>query len=166
MDDLLDEALRAGPPDAMEQVTTLAALLSQAGVRWALDGRSAVAVQGLPLPHADLAVALLDDDVSRLWLRTPWTKGLDRHGFPLAPSRYESPEDVRICTREPVHCRLGFVHARFVEELPATVLPLLVDGQAVPVLPLAELRRAHAALAELLDRHEERTAGRVGRRTV
>jgi hypothetical protein len=46
------------------------------------------------------------------------------------------------------------------------VLPLSLDGRVVPVLPLTEVRRAHSALAELLDRHEQRLAERGGRRTV
>ena len=166
VDQLLDEALATGPPYALDGLERFAASFGAAGVRWALDGRSAVAVQGLPLPHHELAVALVDDDVSRLWLRTQWCKGLDRHGFSLSPNWYESAEDVRTYTREPVYCRLGFVHVRFVEALPAGVLPLMVDGRVVPVLPLAEVRRAHRRLVELLDRHEERTAAAAGSRTV
>lgn len=91
-----------------------------------------------------------------MWLRTQWTQGWDRDGFSLAPNWYESAEQVRIFTRKPVYCLLGFVQVRFVEELPAGVLPLLVDGRAVPVVPLNEVRRAHGELAELLDRHERR----------
>jgi hypothetical protein len=65
-----------------------------------------------------------------------------------------------------VHCLLGFVHLRLVEELPAGVLQLDVDGRTVPVLPLGEVRRGHGALAELLDRHERRLAAPRDRRTV
>jgi transcriptional regulator with XRE-family HTH domain len=166
VDQVLDDALAGEPPRALGSLPRFAASLSEAQVRWALDGRSAVAVQGLPLPHAELAVALVDDEVSRRWLRAQWTKGLDRHGFSLAPSWDESPEDVRVYTRKPVYCVLGFVHVRFVDELPAGVLPLSLDGQVVPVLPLAEVRRAHGPLAELLDRHERRRADQQQRRTV
>ncbi len=38
------------------------------------------------------------------------------------------------------------------------VLRLQVGGQVVPVLPLADVRRAHSRLAELLDRHEQPSA--------
>jgi hypothetical protein len=65
-----------------------------------------------------------------------------------------------------VYCLLGFVSVRFVEQLPADVLPLALDGRTVPVLPLAQVRQAHAALAELLERHERRLAQQQGRRTV
>ena len=166
VDQLLDEALVAGPPRALHTLPRFADSLSSAQVRWALDGRSAVAVQGLPLPHDELAVALVDDEVSRRWLRATCTKGWDRHGFSLAPNWYESPEQVRTYTRRPVYCLLGFVHVRIVEELPAGVLPLALDGRVVPVLPLDEVRRRHAPLAELLDRHEHRLASAQGRRTV
>jgi transcriptional regulator with XRE-family HTH domain len=166
LDDQLDEALSAGPPDALETLPRFAASLSAGDVRWALDGRSAVAVQGLAVPHDELAVVLVDDEVSRLWLRTQWAKGWDRHGFSLAPSWHESPEAVRTYVRRPVYTLLGFLQVRFVEDLPDPVLSVQVDGQVVPVLPLAHVRRAHSALAELLDRHEHRLAGPPGSRTV
>ena len=106
------------------------------------------------------------DEASRLWLRTQRAKGWDRHGFSLAPNWYETAEQARVSTRRPVHCLLGFVHVRLVTDLPAGLLPLLLDGRAVPVLPLHEVRRAHAPLAELLDRHEHRLAAERGSRTV
>ena len=166
VDQVLDDALAGGPPSALETLPRFTDSLCSAGVRWALDGRSAVAVQGLPLPHHELAVALVDDEVSRRWLRRTCTKGWDRHGFSLAPAWDESPERVRLYTRKPVHCIVGFLWIRFVDELPAGVLPLLLDGREVPVLPLGEVRRAHGPLAELLDRHERRLADAAGRRTV
>lgn len=166
VDRVLDDALSAAPPGALGTLPRVAASSSVARVRWALDGRSAVAVQGLALPHEELEVALVDDEVSRGWLRTQRTKGWDRHGFSLAPHWHESPEQVRLHTRKPVYCLLGFLHVRFVEQLPAGVLPLLLDGLAVPVLPLAEVVRAHGQLAELLARHERRLADARGRRTV
>jgi transcriptional regulator with XRE-family HTH domain len=166
VDAVLDDALTAGRPRGLDSLAGFAASLSAAGARWALDGSSAVAVHGLALPHDVLAVALVDDEVSRTWLRTQWTKGWDRHGCSLAPNWYETPEQVRLYTRRPVYCLLGFVSVRFVEELPVGVLPLLLDGQVVPVLSLAEVRRAHSPLAELLDRHERRLAAPRDRRTV
>lgn len=62
VDQVLDEALAAGPPGALDTLPRLADSLSSAQVRWALDGRSAVAVQGLALPHHVLALALVDDE--------------------------------------------------------------------------------------------------------
>ena len=166
VDQALDEALAAEPPSALGTLPRFADSLGAAQVGWALDGPSAVAVQGIALPHDAIAVALVDDDASRRWLRTEWAKGWDRDGFSLAPSWDESAEKVRQYTRKPVYCRIGFVQVRFVEELPDGVLPLLLDGRVVPVLPLHEVRRAHSALAELLDRHEQRQAGAQARRTV
>ena len=166
VDQELDDALAGGPPSALETLPRFAESLSGAQVRWALDGRSAVAVQGLALAHDVLSVALVDDEVSRTWLRAQWTKGWDRHGFSLAPTWYETPEQVRLYTRRPVFCLRGFVSLRFLDELPVGVLPLVLDGQVVPVLPLHEVRRAHSPLAELLDRHERRLAEATGSRTV
>lgn len=166
VDQLLDEALAEAPPYGLVSLDRVAAALSAAQARWALDGLSAVAVQGLRLPHDACALALVDDEVSRRWLRAHWVKGWDRHGFSFAPNWYESAEDVRTYTRRPVFSTVGFLHVRFVEELPAGVLTIAVDGQAVPVLPIAEVRQVHSALAELLDRHEERLAQAAGSRTV
>lgn len=166
VDAVLDGALGAGPPRGLTTLPSFAASLATAQVRWALDGPSAVAVQGLPLPHDELTVALVDEEVSRLWLRTQWAKGWDRHGFSLAPSWHESPQDVRTYTRRPVYTLLGFLQVRFVEDLPAPVLSVQVDGRAVPVLPLVHVRRAHLGLAELLDRHEHRLAADADSRTV
>lgn len=163
---VLEEALAAGPPDALSRLEVFVPSLSAAGVRWALDGRSAVAVQGLALPHEELAVALVDDDVSRRWLRMQLTNGWDRHGSMTTPSWYESAQEIRAFTRRPVYCKLGFVEIRIVDELPAGVLPLQVQGHVVPVLPLAEVRRAHLTLAELLDLHERRRADPTAGRTV
>ncbi len=158
VDRVLDEALTAGPPHALTGLQRFATSLTTAQVRWVLDGASAVAAQGLPLPHDELAVVLVDDELSRLWLRTHFTKGWDQHGFSLAPSWYKSSELVRTCTRRPVYTKLGFLQVRFVEEPPVAVLRLQVGGPVVPVLPLADVRRAHSGLAELLDRHEPRSA--------
>lgn len=166
VDQALDEALTAEPPGALDALPRFADSLRAAQVRWALDGYSAVAVQGLALPHDEIAVVLVDDEASRRWLRAQWAKGLDRDGFSLAPSWEESAEKVRQYTRKPVYCRIGFVQVRFVEDLPDGVLPLLLDGRLVPVLPLHEVRRAHSPLAELLDRHEQRRAGAQASRTV
>jgi transcriptional regulator with XRE-family HTH domain len=166
VDQELDEALAAGPPYALDSLPRLAESLTAAEVRWALDGRSAVAVQGLPLPHDELAIAVVDDDVTRTWLRRQCVKGWDRHGFLFAPSWYEDAESVRIYSRRPVHCVLGLLQLRFVDELSADVLPLLLDGRVVPVLALADVRRTHLPLAELLDRHEDRLAALQERRTV
>ncbi len=84
----------------------------------------------------------------------------------MAPNWYESAEQVRLFVRRPVYTLVGFVHLRFVEQLPDGVLQLLVDDRVVPVLPTAEVRRADEGIAELLDRHERRQAEAQGRRTV
>ena len=144
----------------------LRAARAEAGVRWAVDGVSAVALHGLPLPHEELALVLVDDDTSRGWLRRHCANGWDRHGFSLAPSWYESAEQVRGYVRRPISTTLGSLHVRFLDALPEPVLHLQVDGGSVPVLALADVRQAHAPLDELLDRHEHRLAGGAGRRTV
>ena len=167
LDQQLDEALTAEPSSyALDCLPRFAESLSAAGVRWAVDGASAVAVQGLALRHGELAVALVDDDVSRRWLQALAVSGWDRHGFRFAPDWFATSELIRGYVRRPVFCRLGAVHVRFVDVLPESVLRLQVAGLLVPALPLPEVRTAHPGLAELLDRHEQRLAAEPGSRTV
>lgn len=149
LDTVLEQARSAGPPSALTALDALSGSLSAAGVAWALDGASAVAVHGLALPHD----VLVDDEVSRLWLRTQWVKAWDSHGFSLAPNWHESGEKVREYTQRPVWMPLGFLQVRFVAALPP-VLAVHRGAVVVPVLPLVEVRRAHPWLAELLARHE------------
>jgi transcriptional regulator with XRE-family HTH domain len=166
LDERLDSALVAGRPYGLSNLPTIAASLAAAHVHWAVDGVSAVALHGLPLPHEELALVVVDDDTTRGWLRRHWAKGWDRHGFSLAPSWYESAEQVRGYVRRPISTTLGSLHVRFVDAPPEPVLQVQVDGDVVPVLALAEVRHAHPSLTELLDRHEHRLAGGAGRRTV
>jgi transcriptional regulator with XRE-family HTH domain len=166
VDLLLDQALAGAPPGGLGTLGGFATSLTGAGVSWAVDGASAVAVQGLAVPHAELAVVLVDDDTSRAWLRAQWTKGWDAAGFSLAPHWHESAEKVRTYTRRPVYSLLGFLRIRFVEALPEPLVSVEVGGVVVPVVPLAHVRQAHAGLAELLDQHERRLAGAAARRTV
>lgn len=101
---------------------------------------------------------MVDDEVSRLWLRRRWAKAWDRHGFSLAPHWHESAEKVQEYTQRPVYTPLGFLQVRFVEALPEPVLALEVDGQVLPVLSLSEVGRAHPRLSDLLRRHDDRRA--------
>ena len=154
VDRVLDEALEAGPPLSFERLVAVASSLDAAGVPWAVDGVTALAVQGLRLPHRGVAVLLLDSQESRLWLRAVWAKGWTRHGETTV-SWLTSSEVVREYVRSPVWSRVGELQVRFCDELPE-LLTVRSQGRAVPVVPLLEVRRTHAGLAELLARYEQR----------
>lgn len=156
VDRLLDAASSGPPPRAFVSLDRAAASLTAAGVRWALDGWSAVAAHGLALPHDDLGVVLPDEPSSRAWLRSVWAKGWDRHGFSLAPNWYEDPDTVRLYVRRPVHTVVGMVQLRFAEPDAVEHARVSVCGMDVPVLPLPAVRQAHPSLREVLDRHAER----------
>lgn len=158
VDVALDAALRAGPPRGLDRVPTVSGSLDAGGVAWALDGRSAVAVQGLAVPHDELDVAVTDDATTRAWLRARWAKGHDRQGFSLAPNWYEDAETVRLYVRRPVYTTVGFLQLRFADLPTCDVVTLDVGGCSVPVLSLPDVRRAHPPLDDLLRRHEERLA--------
>jgi transcriptional regulator with XRE-family HTH domain len=155
VDEVLDAALSGAPPAAMAALPLFAESLSAAGVRWALDGASAVAAQGLALPHLELAVALVDDEVTRTWLRLRFTEVWDEHGS-STPSWYEESDHLRRLTARPVYTVLGFLQLRLVESPPSSVLAVQTDAGVVPVLPVHEVRPAHPALDDLLRRHDER----------
>jgi len=155
-DDELARALASGPPEVLESVASVAASLDDGGVRWALDGRSAVAAQGLGLPHEDLEIAFVDEPATRAWLRARWAKGWDRHGFSFAPSWYEDADAVPAFVRRPVYTAVGFLQLRFDDLGERELVHCEVGGRSVPALSLPEVRRAHPPLEDLLRRHDER----------
>lgn len=164
LDAALDAAL-AGSADPQTDPAKVDALLRMAEsldageVCWALDGATALALQGLAVEHHEFAVALVDDDASRRWLRKVWAKGTDRDGFPLAPSWDESNAEVRCYVRRPVYTLVGFLQLRFLDE-PSPAIPLAVGGRTLPVLPLLTVERDLPRFADLLARWRERQAGR------
>ena len=158
VDRVLDQALLAEPPQSLERLVAVASSLDQAGVPWAVDGITAVALQGLRLPHREVAVLLLDSHASRMWLRAVWAKGWTRHGE-TAVSWLTSSDVVREYVRQPVWSRVGALQVRFCDQLP-DLMTVRTQGRAVPVVPLLDVRRTHAGLAELLTRHEERARRR------
>jgi len=157
VDAALDEALAGTAEVRPEDLRRFAGALNAAAVRWALDGATAVALQGLAVRQLFPCIAVVDEDATRAWLRAVWAKGPNRHGFSLAPHWEESPELVRLYVREPVWTRLGFVQLRFLDDLVPTV-PVLVGDVVLPVLPLLEVERTAPQLADLLARLRQRRA--------
>ncbi len=157
VDAALDEALAGTAELRAQDVHRFAGALEATGVRWAVDGATAVALHGLAVVQLFPCLAVVDDGVTRTWLRDIWAKGQDRHGFSLAPHWEEPPETVRLYVREPVWTRLGFVQLRFVDELGVTV-PVVLGGVTLPVLPLLEVEHTAPQLADLLARLRQRRA--------
>lgn len=157
VDEALEAAL-AGTADLhLDDVLRFAASLDAAEVSWAVDGATAVALQGLAVEHRERCVAVVDNDAARRWLRSVWARGTNRDGFPIAPSWDESAEMVRVYVRHQVYTRLGFVKLRFLDEAPDAV-SMVVGERLLPVLPLLALERYHGDLAALLAAYRARCA--------
>jgi transcriptional regulator with XRE-family HTH domain len=162
LDAALNEALTGAAPilvddRRVDNLKGFASALDAAGVRWAIDGATAVSLHGLAVAHDYPCLVVVDDLTSRAWLRSIWAKGFDRHGFSLAPNWEEPPEQVRLFVREPVWTRLGSVQLRFVDDLGPTV-PVMLDGRVLPVVPLLEVEQVAPQLADLLARWRQRRA--------
>lgn len=150
------EAALAGTADLhLDDVLRFAASLDEADVSWAVDGATAVALQGLAVEHKERCFAVVDDEATRSWLRSVGAQGTNRDGFSIAPSWEESGELVRVYVRHQVYTRLGFVRLRFLDEAPDAV-SMVVGERLLPVLPLLVVEREHPALAELLARYRTR----------
>ena len=157
LDRVLDSALSAPAPAPLWRLPRLRAGLAERAVPWAVDGRTALSLQGLALPHDEVAVVLLDGAATRSWLHFAWARVYDADGFRLAPTWEEPPDVVATYLRRIVHTRFGDVRLRLAEQLPEG-LPLDVEGELMPVLPLLDVEDAHPSLAALLTRFRERRA--------
>lgn len=155
MEAALEAALAGTVELPVDDVLRFAASLDGADVTWAVDGATAVALQGLAVEHKAMCFALVDDETTRAWLRSVWAKGTNKDGFALAPSWTESREAVRVYVRYVVYTRLGFVKLRFLDEV-SEVLSLVVEERLLPVLPLLTVEREHPALSALLAAYRAR----------
>lgn len=147
----------------------LAGSLASAGVRWAVDGPTALGLHGLAVEHQHqhLCVAVVHDQALQLWLRDTMAKGYD----PVAQRAYWDSwlgADVTTMRRylsPGTFTTAGFITARVVDELPPLVrLTVVADGEgstgeaSVPALAVHDVEAAHPALAETLARWRERRA--------
>lgn len=158
LDEALDTARSGAAALPVETLLRFAAALDAVEVSWAVDGITAVALQGLALEQSDPSIALVDDWPSRQWLKHIFAQGTDAAGFRLAPTWEEPGERIRIYVRHLVYTRIGFVRLRFLEAPPRTV-GVAVQDRVLPVLPLLRVEQDHPQLADILARHRERQGG-------
>jgi transcriptional regulator with XRE-family HTH domain len=138
-------------------------------VRWAFDGGMALRLHGLavaPLRATnDLELVAVLDDALRSWLFASMTQARDARGYAYGSWLGGEPEDIKDVLQRGIHGVLGFFVVRVVDELPATVGLLAVEGgRRLPVLTVDEVERGHPAHAEVLARWRERRT--TGGRTV
>jgi hypothetical protein len=148
------DALLAGPSELPHGHDRVAAALTEAGVSWAFDGNTALALHGLAAggTHAEVAV-IGSDELRRLLYGLGGVGIVDRDGEPIWESWLSVDlARVGICS---AYTRVGGLSVRVVAEL-ARPVRIEKGGRTYPVLGLWELEHAHPALAEVLGRLRER----------
>ena len=162
VDERVDAMLRDVVDPKADQLGRLADSLTKGGVRWAVDGPTALALQGLAVTHLFPCVVVAHDDRLQHWLRATMAKGYDEQ---LSRAYWSSWLDADLETCQTylgtgVFTIAGFVTLRVVAELPATVA-MAVDREGeslvVAALPVHEVEASHPALAEQLARWRLRT---------
>lgn len=141
LDKLVEAALGREPTIALDRLQALAVSLDGAGVQWAVDGATALALQGLAVDGPP-TVALVDVAVARSWLPRNGVCGWDRDGFPMALAGDEPREFLdEVLTRPVLGFRLGELCLRLVDELPRP-LQVMAGDRPLPVLTLLEVASA------------------------
>lgn len=151
--DAAADALLHGDIQVPGSCRRLAEGLDEAGVAWAFDAETAVALHGLAATSAFPAIALVGDDGTRRLLHQHGVDVVDRRGEPLWRSWLDV--DLGKVGVPTAYTRLGVFTVRIVDSL-AALVRVEHDGQTFPLLTLLELERAHPQLAEVLARLRER----------
>jgi transcriptional regulator with XRE-family HTH domain len=128
-------------------------------VAWAVDGSSALVLNGFAVPteHVDLVVEL--DEALRFWMKSAMLQGTNARGFVVLGWFDASLELMQESLGVARPSRFGFLRVRVVEKLPPTVnvqLEWLPDP--VRVVTVDEVEQAHPEHAEVLARWRERRA--------
>ncbi len=180
VDERVDAMVHAQPDTKAHELSRLAASLDKAGVRWAVDGATALALHGLAVTHRYVSCVVAHDVALQRWLRDVMAKGCDVEGRPYWDSWLEADlATARAYLGEGTFTIAGFVSLRVVEELPAVLtVAVEVPGQLidrysqdddgprepstqllVPVVTAHEVEAAHPAHAEVLARWRDRQSG-------
>lgn len=147
------DAMLAGGAELPEGAARLTQALDEAGLTWAFDGRTALALHGLNTEVSFAEVVLLGDDAMRRFLYRHGVTTLDRDEQPLWDSWLSV--DLSKVGQCMAWTGVGVFTLRVDAELTDPVR--IVRGADVyPTLSLLELERAHPPLAVVLGRLRER----------
>jgi hypothetical protein len=149
------DALLAGPAGLPDGLDRLAAAFDQAGVSWAFDGSTALALHGLAVAHGTHAdvVAAGSDELRRFMYGLGGVGIVDRDGEPIWQS-WLSVDLARVGTCV-AYTGIGALSLRVVSEL-ADPVRIVSGSAAFPASALWEIEQTHPALAEVLARLRER----------
>jgi transcriptional regulator with XRE-family HTH domain len=148
----IDAALAAVPALDEAEVVKAGDSFDELGVTWAVDGSSALALQGLAMGEG-LAFVLVLDDACRRYVYRRHVKTLDRwNQYTRVPTGAPLEQMQAAFAHTPALVwGLGFLQLRVVDALPA-VMPriALADGRLVNVLAVSNVLEAHPEWAEVV----------------
>jgi transcriptional regulator with XRE-family HTH domain len=147
------DALLSGPRVVPDNRHRLADALTEAGLQWAFDGRTALVLQGLAADATFAEVVAVGDEPLRRFLYRHGVGAVDRNGDPIWDSWLRL--DLSRVAPSMTWTRYGALTLRVADRLPP-LLSIRDDGDTFPVLSLLDLEAAHRDLADLLARLRER----------
>jgi len=167
VDERVDALLAGTPAVELERVDVVARSFSEvepSPVRWALDGMSALACQGIGGGAEGCEwLVLLFDDAAKRWMTRQFVTGSGPAGRVGWFSATTAEANASLGTF--AASWKGAFRLRVVDELPSLIEIVPPGGrQPFPVLPLEAVEDAHPELAEMLVRWRARRE--QGRRTV
>lgn len=151
--DAVIDRWQAETPEVPADAGQLALAFTQAGLTWAFDGRTALALHGLAAGQSPAEVVAVGDAGLRRFLYELCVDAVDRDGRIL----WDSWLDIDLSRAAPALAwtRVGAFVMRIVAELEPP-LWIQVEGDGYPVLGLLAVEQAHPALADLLARLRDR----------
>jgi transcriptional regulator with XRE-family HTH domain len=149
------DALLATTPTVPADCVRLAANLEDAGLTWAFDAETALALHGLGVEQHQPQIVVVADQTMRGLFDRLGVPTLGHDGDPLWRSWADDGLDLGRVGIVQGYTAIGVFSARVVETL-AEPIRVEVGGRAVQVLPLLDVEAAHPQLADVLARLRHR----------
>lgn len=149
------DALLTGTPAVPPGLARLCDGFETAGVTWAFDAETALALHGLATSPYLPQVVVLGDDAMRTLFARLGVLAVGHDGEPLWRSWVDDRLDLARVGVVEAYTALGAFSARVTDVLPEAVR-IEVEAGVAPVLPLLDVEAAHPQLADVLARLRHR----------